>query len=218
MLSSEARSFSNSLRIIGHNKGPIRRPYNVDNTVSEITGRPHQTSPLDPAITSFDSSGQLGGYRLLNVFQCTTPTLRAAVAELWQRHNILPPGIDPIQRAHQVAIAVVHPERALVGVSTVYENVLKQTGPAGNQDLLVYCYRMFIQPADRVPELMRQVTNTTFDVLRNLRRPGDPEGLLIVSENPKLMRPGMRRKFQRHGYIRIGHNDQGQDVILRRFD
>jgi hypothetical protein len=33
--------------------------------------------------------------------------------------------------------------------------------------------------------------------------------MLIVTENPKLMRPGMRRSFQRHGYLYAARRHAG---------
>ncbi len=44
-----------------------------------------------------------------------------------------------------------------------------------------------------------------------------PAGMLIVTEIPKLMRPGMRRSFQRHGYLYRGKTPRGLDRWLAPF-
>lgn len=184
-------------------------------TSARFRGRP--VLDEDP-YSGFKPCGRLGDYQFLNVFQRTTPPLRAAIAALWHRHRILPPNVDPLQRAHQVAVAIIRNNDTLVGVSTVYQGVIRQPQPAVAQDIPVYFYRMFIQPQDRVPELMRKVTNATFAILQALHRAGQAKGMAIVSENRKLMRPGLRRKLERNGYVLIGQNAAGQDVILRRFN
>jgi hypothetical protein len=78
---------------------------------------------------------------------------------------------------------------------------------------------MFLHPADRVPFLMRAVTNATRDLLRGLPHPGGPvAGMLIETENRKLMRPGIRRYFERHGYLYRGRTGRGLDLWLAPFD
>jgi hypothetical protein len=59
-----------------------------------------------------------------------------------------------------------------------------------------------VRRADRVPYLMRAVTNATRDLLRDFPYPEGPlAGLLIETENRKLMRPGIRRYLERHCYL-----------------
>jgi len=51
----------------------------------------------------------------------------------------------------------------------------------------------------------------------NLPPGASPVGLLIVTENPKLMRPGMRKPFQRHGYRHAGKILRGSDLWVSPF-
>ena len=81
-----------------------------------------------------------------------------------------------------------------------------------------YAYRMFLRPADRVPYLMWAVIAATRDFLQGYAHPqARPLGLLHINENPKLMRPGTRRFFLRHGYRYLGANGLGQDLWLAEF-
>jgi len=83
---------------------------------------------------------------------------------------------------------------------------------------LLYHYRMFLRPEHRRPHLMRAVTNATRDYLRNFRYPdAEPAGMLIVTENRKLMRPGLKHLLERHGYEYRGRERRGLDVWLARF-
>ena len=85
-------------------------------------------------------------------------------------------------------------------------------------DQVVYAYRMFLREQDRVPYLMNAVIARTRDFLRDFKHPkANPVGVLHVNENPKLMRPGVRRLFERHGYRYLGQNRKGQDMWLTEF-
>jgi hypothetical protein len=76
---------------------------------------------------------------------------------------------------------------------------------------------MFIQPPDRVPGMMRVMTLWAFEVLRDAAMPNRPAGMVIMTENPKLMRRGMRAMIERGGWRHLGQSRQRQDVWLRRF-
>lgn len=157
------------------------------------------------------------GYTLWDVFEKDAPDLRNKVVALWRRNGALPAGVDPAQRAAQAALVAIGPSGEAVGVTTVYKGDLAQLGVSGALPESCYFYRMFIQPSDRVAELMRVMTNATYDILRACNVPDKPAGMVFVSENRKLMRAGMRRKLLVHGYEFVGQNDRGQDIVLRRF-
>ncbi|MCB1650627.1 MAG: hypothetical protein KDI46_01085 [Alphaproteobacteria bacterium] len=140
------------------------------------------------------------------------------IIDLWQRNNILPAGVDLEQRAHQVAMMAVRETGELGGVSTVFVGRLSRAGLYDPDDAPYYFYRMFIQPEDRVPELMFAMTDGTYELLRDFCFEGEkPAGLVFIAENPSLVRRGMKRKLDRRGYVSIGQNHVGQGVFLRRF-
>ncbi len=62
------------------------------------------------------------------------------------------------------------------------------------------------------------VLNGTRDFLRKFAHPTlKPEGMVLVTENRKLMRPGMQRPFARHGYRYWGKTAWGDDVWAVEF-
>lgn len=101
---------------------------------------------------------------------------------------------------------------SLVGVSTVGLKPRPTDGRA------LYHFRMFLRREHRQPYLMRAVTNGTRDFLRAFRHPSaDPAGMLIVTENRKLMRAGIQRYLARHGYQYRGRGPRGLNVWLAPF-
>lgn len=95
-------------------------------------------------------------------------------------------------------------------MTTVYPSML-------NRSRKFYFYRMYIQPADRVFGMMRFMTLRTLDHLRSLKIKDKPEGMAIVMENIKLMRPGICREFERAGFTCIGRTDEGFDLWTYEF-
>ena len=165
------------------------------------------TQPLPaaaPYVTFYD-------YVVYDFFQKMTPELCEKVIDFWKRNQALPAGAEPAKRAMQVALMTFRKTGELAGVSTVYEGEIE-----GIPDRH-YFYRMFIQPADRVAELMRVMTISTYEILKALQRPDKPKSFIIVSENLKLMRPGLVEKFRKNGYIIIGKNRAGHDVVQKVF-
>ncbi len=86
-----------------------------------------------------------------------------------------------------------------------------------NPDQKYYAYRMFIQPADRVSGMMRFMERKTREHLRGLKIKDKPAGMSIVTQNIKLMGPGMRREFERAGYTCIGKTPRGFDLWINDF-
>ncbi|WP_295879024.1 hypothetical protein [uncultured Thiohalocapsa sp.] len=153
------------------------------------------------------------GYRLTPVYLCITDAERAEVIAMWRDANALRNLDVAEQRSREVVLLVRHAASGvLAGVSTVG---LKPRPADGR---LLYHYRMFVRPEHRQPHLMRAVTNATRDYLRDFRHPdAEPAGMLIVTENRKLMRPGLKRLLGRHGYEYRGRERRGLDVWLVRF-
>jgi hypothetical protein len=148
---------------------------------------------------------------LENVYLCTSEDQRREIMAFWLEHKAVSDPNERARRSHEVAVMVRNGEGELAGLSTVG---LTRVGDGR----IFYAYRMFIRPRDRVPYLMSKVTNVTRDTLRDFAHPQGPvAGLLIVTENPKLMRPGMKREFERQGYHYQGKTPQGLDVWAVEF-
>ncbi len=159
------------------------------------------------------SSGHLrfNDYQLENVYLRTTQTQRSEVMGLWRDGGVVIDGGHAERRSREVVFLVRAPSGALAGVS---EAALVRV--RGHRRF--YAYTMFLREADRVPYLMLAVLNGTRDFLRRFEHPTlKPEGMLLVTENRKLMRPGLRRLFVRHGYQYWGKTAWGDDVWAVEF-
>ena len=150
-------------------------------------------------------------YRLFVVYQRSTPEVRREIIRLWQRHNVVRDQREADLRSHQAVIIIRNEQNDLIGLSTIYTGEFLQRGN------LYYFYRMFIQPEDRIPGMMWEVTTRTFEVLQAHPVPGKPPGIIIVTENPKLMRPGMKRSFERHGWTYLGRGPRNNDLWSKLF-
>jgi hypothetical protein len=165
-----------------------------------------------PGGSRSDPAAGFGAYRLEPVYLRPSHSQRASAIRLWLDQGVLRGRVAAIRRAEQLVYLVYRADGALAGMSTAG----LRTGAKGR---LWYVYRMFLRPEDRVPYLMRAVTNATRDLLRGFPHPGGPvAGMLIETENRKLMRPGIRRYFERHGYVYRGRSRRGLDLWLAPFD
>lgn len=150
-------------------------------------------------------------YRLHYVYGRTSAEQRREIIDFWKRSNALGDEQASADRARQVVFMVRNADDRLVGVSTVYIADFMHPGQR------FYFYRMFIQPEDRVPGMMRFVTLRSRDMLQAEYTPGSPRGIVIVTENRKLMRAGMKRMFERNGWQYVGRGPRGNDLWLWPF-
>ena len=133
-------------------------------------------------------------YLLENVYLRTTETQRSEILALWRDEGAGILGADAQRSSHEAVFLVRSAAGELAGVSNVALVRLKD----GKR---YYSYSMFLRKRDRVPYLMINVLDATRDFLRHFKHPvAQPAGLLSISENPRLMRPGARRVLERHGY------------------
>lgn len=147
-------------------------------------------------------------YTIHNVYRRSTPEQSEEILAFWKRNNALPNAEEAQKRVKQVVMMVTGSGGEVVGVSTVYP------GQIQNDNREYFFYRMFIQPGDRVFGLMTDVTQKTLQFLQKTEFPGKPDGLIIVTENPKLMRKGAMARLRRLGFQFLGKNAKGMDVWL----
>jgi len=150
-------------------------------------------------------------YLLESVYLRTSEAQRAEILTLYRNAGAGIQGADAERSSHEAVYLIRAPSGELAGVSTVA--LVRVKG-----GLRFYSSSLFIRPRDRVPFLMVAVLNATRDFLRNFKHPVmQPVGMLIVNENPKLMRPGIRRAFVRNGYKYWGQSAAGEDVWVAEF-
>ena len=150
-------------------------------------------------------------YLFENVYLRTTECQRAEILTLWHNGKAGIEGADAERSSREAVFLIRNRSGQLVGASTVALVRLKD----GQR---YYSFSLFLRPQDRVPYLMVTVCDATRDFLRNFKHPvSQPAGMLNINENRKLMRPGMRRLFERHGYRYWGQTMSGEDVWVTEF-
>jgi len=151
-------------------------------------------------------------YRLEAVYLAVGATQREEIIHFWREQRAVLNPTEAERRSREVVFRVRDGAGELVGLSTVGLKRLP------DEDRPYYACRMFLRSQDRTPYLMRAVTYATWDFLRNFDHPqGRRAGMLIVTENPKLMRPGIRRYLERYGCRYRGRNRKGLDVWVAEF-
>jgi hypothetical protein len=117
------------------------------------------------------------------------------------------------KRIEQV-VYVIKDNNSVVGVTTAY----LQTVPKNNKSY--YFFRTFIHPDTRgtvgagFPDLLRATNLRMYELNQNTPQ---ASGMVVMTENPKLMRPGARRLFKREGWQYQGKIQQ-QDVWLYPYE
>lgn len=166
---------------------------------------------MKPSPADLPARYEYHGYTIDNVYSAVSAELRGEIVEMWLRNGVIPSREIAERRVSQVVLAIRNPAGQMAGVSTAYAGDFQQ---AGNR---YFFYRMFIQPADRITNLMRFVTLRTADILQAHYVPGGPQGMLIVTENQKLMRQGMKSMFERNGFEFFGRDHRGLDIWRWKF-
>jgi hypothetical protein len=151
-------------------------------------------------------------YLLENVYLRTTETQRAEILTLWRTEGAGIDAADAERSSREAVFLVRAPSGQLAGVSTVALVRLKDARR-------FYSCSLFLRKRDRVPYLMINVCDATRDFLRNFQHPlAQPAGMLNINENRRLMKPGVRKLFTRHGYRYWGQTAHGEDVWITEFD
>jgi hypothetical protein len=144
------------------------------------------------------------GYRLTPVYRRIDTGLAQQIMDFWKGNRAIDDPIELKRRVAEVVYVALAPGGELIGISTVYIAYL--------DDKPYYFYRMFIQDNHRRAGMMRQITRATYDYLQQLPVENKPLGMIIVTENSKLMREGVRRMLVRHGCIYLGKTPRNLDM------
>lgn len=152
-------------------------------------------------------------HRLENVHLHTTSEQRSEVVRFWLDEKALSNTAEAERRAHELVFLIRRNDvcGTLVGVSSA--GLMR-----ARNGRRYWTYRMYLRKQDRIPYLSLAVTDATCAHLKErASREGDADGMLIVTENPKLMRRGARTLFQRRGCRHVGRTPRGLDLWLMDF-
>lgn len=151
-------------------------------------------------------------YTITNVYGTVSAEQQQKILGFWQRNNAIGNPQEARQRIRQVVLIAENDDKQVVGVSTVYIELFQ-----GNMKQYFF-YRMFIDPADRVYGMMKFMVQITHETLKNIDLANKPDGMVVITENAKLMRKGMYRMLERGGMDYIGKDNRQQDIWYWSFN
>lgn len=149
-------------------------------------------------------------YRVQRVYGRASDAVRQEIIEFWRRNRALPSNDDGQRRSAEVFYVARTASDEIVGVCSIYVADFRNPGNPH------YFYRTFIQPSERHSQLAVYMCRRTGELLEAEYVPGSPKGLVIVTENPRLLRPLMQRRFRAAGYRPAGTDHRGNLVLLKR--
>lgn len=152
------------------------------------------------------------GYHLIPVYRAVTGEQRAEAIRFWFENRFLNESCLAERRSRELVYLARTPDGRLTGTSGVS---LGRRGPDGRT---VYELRLFIAPSNRLPSLIRDLTRRTRDRLKADCLEHPASGMRLTADNPKLMRPGIRRYLERHGFLFRGADRHGVDRWFLPFD
>ena len=158
-----------------------------------------------------DGDCYYGNYRIVDLYGQMIPHIADKIISFWRKNHALPANESGQERVRQIVLAAFNEKDEVIGVNTVYPGKLKGDGP------LFFIYRQFIQPEDRVFGLMRYMTMKAWAVLGDKEIEEKPEGVIIITENRKLMRPGIAALFNKWGWQHLGRSPKNEDIWLKKF-
>ncbi|MDD5329029.1 MAG: hypothetical protein PHX38_03430 [Sulfuricella sp.] len=148
-----------------------------------------------------------GDYTLTAVYGRMDEMLAREVAAFWLSHQAIANPQEAMRRANEVVIVVRNAAGELVGVNSVYADTFNRSTRSW------YFYRMFVREQDRVPGLASRMTLAASDFLRaQATSAPDIAGMVLITENSKLMKPAAQRKLRRLGWHYVGRGPLGRDA------
>jgi hypothetical protein len=152
------------------------------------------------------------GYALLPVYRTVTAEQRGEAIRFWFENGALSESCVAERRSHELVYIARSPDGQVAGLTSV------SLGRRNADGRTVYDLRVFIAPAHRIPYLVRELTNRTRELLKVDSQNHPASGLRLVADNPKLMRRGIRRYLERHGFLFRGTDRHGVERWFAPFD
>ncbi|MCU0972151.1 MAG: hypothetical protein MUF57_10355 [Gammaproteobacteria bacterium] len=150
--------------------------------------------------------------RIFWIRGAVTPEVQSRLVAFWLDNKAIEDRAEAERRVSEVGCIVVNEQAEIVGVNTLFAHPLTDGKP-------YWFYRTFLRPDVRQVGLSTAVFNFTKKKLKDAPRgPDDPRGIAVISENPKLQRPGGRRRLEALGLRQVASSARGLPVWLLDFD
>jgi len=152
------------------------------------------------------------GYRLSGMYGRAPARDAADIVRMWIDAGVLLPA-EAQRRVSEVVVVARAPDGQVAGVNTVY--VADAPGDRGAW----YFYRTYVRPEHRgVAGVPTRMVALALQELRVHPHPQAPRGVVIITENAKLMRRGAMSRLEGLGFHLLGSDARGLDVWCHRFD
>lgn len=150
---------------------------------------------------------QAGEYSITSVSAPVCEELRGETVAFWRCNGAIADPAEAQRRADELVCVARNANQEIVGVNTAYVSKLP-----GERECYWF-YRMFIRPPDRHVHLTRAMMGAAVNALRARPR-SEPaiRGVLLITENRKIMRTGGRRFLAGLGWHRSGSSQHGLDI------
>lgn len=152
------------------------------------------------------------GYTLHAVDHPIAENLRDEVVGFWLANRAIPFADEARRRADELVCIARDATGQIVGVNTAYRT------PPGRDGRSWFAYRMFVRPQDRLVRLSLAMVREATAALQRRQVEPPVAGVVLVTENQKLMRRGGHRVLQWLGFTRVGSDRRGQDIWKFEFN
>ena len=141
---------------------------------------------------------------------CLSAPRRQELVQFWLRHGAIANLQEALRRTQEIVCLAVDKQNRISGVSTVYIESF------GLEKHPYWFYRTFIRPDCRLPGIAVRIFRATLQCLTTEQCEPDraPRGLVIVTENRRLTRPGARVMFRAEGLRFLSSTADGMDVWI----
>ncbi len=158
-------------------------------------------------------NNQPSNYSIATVYGLVSEELRHEAAAFWLHNGAIGNPDEARRRADELVCVARNRAGEIVGVNTAYVSSLRTAEDR------YYFFRMFIRPQDRHLHLCNAMMRAAAGTLRE-RRHAEPaiRGVVLVAENPKLMRASARRFLTYLGWRQEGKDSRGLDIWTVEFD
>lgn len=149
-----------------------------------------------------------------NVWQRTTPGLRAEITAFWETNKMLPEGVVAAERATQVVLIARSPAGAIAGLTTADVVQFKQL----NSNYF-YLFRAAILREFRIPGLIAKMMVETRDFLEEFSelQQNGCIGMLTFVENPSLLEHRNEAVWPASKMVYIGSDAKGRHIRVYYF-
>lgn len=146
-----------------------------------------------------------GEYEIIQVFGEVGNSLSEEIASFWLTNRAIADQQEAKRRTAEVVCLARDSAGEIVAVNSVYAGNL--AGPESPY----YFFRMFTRPGDRSLGLAERMVVNAVDCLTE-RHAAGIKGIVLVTENEKLMTRGSRNKLAELGWTYVGRGPRGRDV------